>query len=52
MVLLLDGYSKIGTHLWNDLGCLISLRHLFRLRAVKNLFYFLRCVRNKFWVTI
>ena len=34
MVLILDGNTEIGTHVWSNLGYLIWLRILFRSRAV------------------
>ena len=37
MVLILDGNSDVGAHVRIDLGVLVSLRHLFRSRAVTNL---------------
>ena len=33
MVLILEGNSEIGAHLWSDLGYLIWSRHFFRSRA-------------------
>ena len=33
--------TYIGEHVWSDLGHLIRSRHLFRSRAVTNLFFFL-----------
>ena len=37
MVLILDGSSEMGAHVWSGIGNLICLRHLFRARAVANL---------------
>ena len=43
MVIVWNGNSEIGAHLWNDLGNLICSRHFFRPRAVTTLiFFFLR----------
>ena len=36
MVPLLDGYSEVGAHVRRNLCYLICLRHLIRVRAVKN----------------
>ena len=33
-VFIIDGNTEIGTHVWSNLGYLIWLRVLFRLRAV------------------
>ena len=45
MVLILDGSSEIGAHVWRDLGVLIRLIHLWRSRAATNLKIFLHtCV--------
>ena len=41
MFLLLDGNSEICLHGRSDLGYLICLRHLFKLKAIKNLNNFL-----------
>ena len=59
MVIVWNGNSEIGAHLWNDLGNLICSRHLFRPRAVTTLIFFSSeknnfpsYLRNTFWVTI
>ena len=39
MVLILDGNSEIGAHLWCDIGQLICLKHLFRPSAVTYLIF-------------
>ena len=40
MVLILDGNSEIGAHVWRNLGYLICLRQLFRSQK-KNLVSFI-----------
>ena len=40
VVTILDGNSEIGAHVWSDLGCLICLNNLFRLKVVTNLIFF------------
>ena len=58
MAFILDGNSGIGAHGWSDLGYMICLRNLFRLRAVTyiNIFFQIICfpsnVRTVFGVTI
>ena len=37
MVLILDGNSEIGAHVWSEIGAKICLRHLFRSTAVAGL---------------
>ena len=37
MVLILDGNSAVGTHLWNNIGNLIFSKHLFKSTRVANL---------------
>ena len=41
IVLILEGYSEIGTHVKSNLCCLICLSHLYRSKAVTNLILFL-----------
>ena len=38
MVLILDGNSEIGAHVWSNACSLIRLRHLNRSRAITNRF--------------
>ena len=58
MVLILDGISEIGAHVWRNLCSLICLRHLIGSREVTNPIIFSEktyipsCVCNLFWVTI
>ena len=40
MILILDGKSKKGAHVWMDLGYLICLMHLIRTRTVTSLIIF------------
>ena len=39
LVIILDGNSEIGAHLWSTLGYFICLRHLYGSRAVLNLIF-------------
>ena len=39
MVLILDGNSEIGAHVWSNLCYLICLRHLIRSKTVTNLIF-------------
>ena len=42
MVLIIDGNSEIGAHVWSYFGYLICERLLFRSRVVANLNYYLQ----------
>ena len=46
LILISDGNSDIGAHVWSNICYLICLRHLFRSRAVTIFFFFFR--RNIF----
>ena len=43
MVLILDGNSEIGAHVWSDIGYSIRLSHLFSARAITNLILLHTC---------
>ena len=35
MVLIIDGNSGIGAHMWSEIGNLISLRHFFLIESIR-----------------